>query len=280
MELWFTEKQLTDQEEASTVSFSVKIKEMLYRERTGFQEIAVFDTYEFGKMLVLDGIIQLTLADEFIYHEMITHVPLRAHPAPRSVLVVGGGDGGSVREISKYPAVERIVLAELDQKVIEVSRRFLPELGAAFSDPRVEVNIINGVDYVHSMKGVFDVVIVDSPDPLGPAEQLFGATFYQAVCEALTPDGIMVVQSESPFLNRRVVRQVCENIKQSFPGFYYYLAPVPTYPGSLWSFAVGSRQHNPLEQKNAFLPAGTRYYTPEVHQAAFVLPPIIRSIFG
>jgi spermidine synthase len=280
MELWFTEKQLTEGEEGATVCLSVRVKEILYREKTEFQEIAVFDTYEFGRMLVLDGIIQLTLADEFIYHEMIVHTPLRTHPAPRRVLIVGGGDGGSVREVSKYPQVESIVLAELDRKVIEASRRYLPELGSAFDDPRVEINIVNALEYVRANKSAFDVVIIDSPDPLGPAADLFGAAFYRDVYEALTPEGIMVAQSESPVLNRRLIRQIYENILQSFPAFYYYLSPVPTYPGGMWSFAIGSKRFSPLQPENDFLPEGTRYYTPQVHASAFTLPPFVQAIFS
>ncbi len=280
MELWFTEKQLTEGEAGAAVCLSVRIKAMLYREKTEFQEIAVFDTYEFGRMLVLDGIIQLTTADEFIYHEMIAHTPMRTHPAPQSVLIVGGGDGGTVREVSKYPQVERIVLAELDRKVIEASRRYLPELGSAFDDPRVEINIVNALEYVRANRSAFDVVIIDSPDPLGPAKDLFGATFYRDVFGTLTAEGIMVAQSESPVLNRQLIRQIHDNIRQAFPAFYYYLAPVPTYPGGLWSFAIGSKRPSPLRPENDFLPEGTRYYTPQIHMSALTLPPFIQAIFA
>lgn len=280
MELWFTEKQLTEGEENATVCLSVRVKEILYREKTEFQEIAVIDTYEFGRMLVLDGIIQLTIADEFIYHEMIAHTPMRTHPAPRRILIVGGGDGGTVREVSKYPLVERIVLAELDRKVIEASRRYLPQLGSAFDDPRVEINIVNALEYVRANRSAFDVVIIDSPDPLGPAKDLFGATFYRDVFESLTAEGIMVAQSESPVLNRQLIRQIYTNIRQAFPAFYYYLAPVPTYPGGLWSFAMGSKYHSPLQPENDFLPEGTRYYTPQIHRSAFTLPPFVQAIFA
>lgn len=279
MELWFTEKQLTEGEEGVTVCLSVKVKEMLCRERTEHQEIAVFDTYEFGRMLVLDGIIQLTEADEFIYHEMIAHVPLCTHPAPERVLVVGGGDGGTVRELCKHATVKQIVLAELDQKVVETSRKYLPALSSGFGDPRVELQFVNGVEYVGSVSDAFDVVIVDSPDPLGPAADLFGAAFYRAVARVLKRDGIMVAQCESPFLNRRLIRQVAETILQAFPYFYYYLAPVPTYPGGLWGFAMGSKEYDPRQPLNPFTPLSTGYYTPQIHQCALILPPFVREIF-
>ena len=278
MELWFTEKQLTE-EEISTVCLSVRIRDVLYREKTPLQEIAVFDTYEFGRMLVLDGIIQLTTADEFIYHEMIAHVPMRTHPSPENILIVGGGDGGTVREVSKYPGVQKITLAEIDQKVIETSRKYLPELGIAFDDPRVEIKIIDGVEYVRSLKNTFDVVIVDSPDPLGPAKDLFSADFYKDVFEALKPDGIMTIQCESPILNRKLTRRLYQSIKHAFPNFYYYLAPMPTYPSGLWSFAVGSKRYNPLQPQNDFTPGHTRYYSPQIHLSAFTLPPFIQDIF-
>lgn len=278
MELWFTEKQLTEGEEEATVCLSVRIKEVLHREKSPFQEIAVFDTYEFGRILVLDDIIQLTEADEFIYHEMLAHVPLCAHPGPERVLVVGGGDGGTVRELCKHPSVKQIVMAELDQRVVEASRSYLPALSSGFGDSRVEINFVDGTEYVRTRKDEFDVVIVDSPDPLGPAEALFGSEFYSDICSALKPDGIMAVQSESPVLNRQFIRELCERIKEIFPGFYYYLAPIPTYPGGLWSFAIGSKRHDPAQPQNSFIPGGTRYYTPEIHRAAFTLPPFVREI--
>jgi spermidine synthase len=278
MELWFTEHQFTDGE-ISTVSFSHRVKEVLHREKTAFQEIAVFDTYEFERMLVLDGILQLTVADEFIYHEMIAHVPLRTHPAPERVLIVGGGDGGTVREVCKHPGVRSVVLAELDRRVIEIAQKYLPELSASFGDPRVEINIVNGIEYVRAARDAFDVVIIDSPDPLGPARDLFGAAFYQDVCRALKADGIMVAQSESPFFNRAVIRQVFQNITRAFPHFYYYLAPVPTYQSGLWSFAMGSKRYDPLQPRNSFIPPATRYYTPQIHLSAFTLPPFIRELF-
>lgn len=278
MELWFTEKQLTEGEEDATVCLSVRIKEVLHREKTPFQEIAVFDTYEFGRILVLDDIIQLTGADEFIYHEMIAHVPLCTHPNPERVLVVGGGDGGTVREICKHPSVRQVVMAELDRKVVEASRKYLPALSAGFDDPRVEINYVDGTEFVRTRNDEFDVVIVDSPDPLGPAAALFGSEFYSNVYNALGQDGIMTVQSESPVLNRQFIRKISSRIKEIFPNFYYYLAPVPTYPGGLWSFAAGSKRYDPAQPRNSFIPEGTRYYTPAIHKAAFTLPPFVREI--
>lgn len=279
MDLWFTEKQLTEGTEGATVCLSVRIKTVLYREKSEYQEIAVFDTYEFGRMLVLDGIIQLTEADEFMYHEMLAHVPLCAHPAPERVLVVGGGDGGTVREICKHPGVRQVVLAELDPAVVAVSRAYFPGLNTGFADPRVEINYINGIDFVNSVREAFDVIIVDSPDPLGPAADLFGAKFYRGVSRALRPGGIMVAQCESPFLNRGLIRQVADHIRQAFPLFRYYLGPVPTYPGGLWGYAAGSKEHEPCQPGNPFIPSPTRYYTPEIQRCAFTLPPFVQSIF-
>lgn len=278
MELWFTEKQLTEKEE-NTVTFSVRIKDLLYRGSSEFQEIAVYDTYEFGRMLVLDNIIQLTEADEFIYHEMMAHIPLCAHPAPERVLVVGGGDGGTVREVCKHPGVRKVVLAELDPQVVEVSRKYLPTLSAALEDTRVEIEYGNGVEYAASQKDAFDIAIIDSPDPLGAASVLFEEKFYRAVFQALKDRGIMTAQCESPFYNRRFIRRVAHTLQGIFPYFKYYLAPVPTYPGGLWGFAAASRGLDPAEILNPFSPPGARYYTARIHQGAFQLPPFVRGIF-
>lgn len=272
MELWYTEKQTPN------VGFSCKIKETLYRSKTQFQEIAVLDTLQFGRMLVLDGMVQTTLVDEFIYHEMITHVPMRTHPCPIHVLIIGGGDGGAVREIAKYPEVSKITLVEIDGQVVEASRNYLPEISCSLQDPRVEIKILDGVEYIQSIKNSVDVIVVDSTEPIGPAVGLFGLPFYESICKALKEDGIMVVQTESPFFNADLIKGAYSRIKTIFPQCYLYLAPVPTYPGGYWSFMLGTKKYSPLQPEGNYLPPGMRYYTPEVHKSAFTLPHFVQEL--
>ena len=272
MELWYTEKQ------TSHLGFSCKIKETLYRAQTEYQEIAVLDTFQFGRMLVLDGMVQTTVADEFVYHEMIVHIPLRTHPYPRAVLVIGGGDGGAVREISRYPQVEKITLAEIDPRVVEASKRFLPELSSALDDSRLEIKIADGIEHIRSLQEAYDIIIVDSTEPVGPAVGLFASSFYEAVFRALKPEGILVAQTESPFFNAELIRTVFRRIKAVFPRTHLYLAPVPTYPGGLWSFTLGSKHHHPLEPQGRFVPQGARYYTPQIHDSSFSLPRFVQEL--
>ncbi|NMB34756.1 MAG: polyamine aminopropyltransferase [Firmicutes bacterium] len=272
MELWYTEKQTPN------LGFSCRIKETLCRVQTEYQEIAVLDTFQFGRMLVLDGMVQTTVADEFVYHEMIVHIPLRTHPCPRAVLVIGGGDGGAVREISKYPQVEIITLAEIDLQVVESSKRFLPELSSALDDLRLEIKIADGIEYIRSLQEAYDIIIVDSTEPVGPAEGLFDPSFYEAAFRALKPEGILVAQTESPFFNADLIRTAFRRIKAVFPRTHLYLAPVPTYPGGLWSFTLGSKHHHPLKPLGKLLPRDARYYTPKIHESSFSLPRFVQDL--
>ena len=272
MELWYTEKQTPH------LGLSCKIKETLYVTKTQYQELAVVDTLQFGRMLILDGMVQTTVADEFVYHEMIAHVPLATHPCPVDVLVIGGGDGGAVREIVKHPSVKKVILVEIDGQVIEAAKRFLPEISFALEDPRVEIKIADGIKFVHSQKDAFDVIIVDSTEPVGPAVGLFDISFYEAAYGALKEDGIFVAQTESPFFNADLIETVFRRIKKVFPGAYLYLASIPTYPSGLWSFTMGSKVYNPLEPQGKLIPRNTRYYTSQVHKSSFTLPPFVREL--
>jgi spermidine synthase len=275
MEFWFTEKQTTD------LGLSLRVRESLLVEQTPFQRLAVLDTYLYGRMLVLDGAIQTTEEDEFVYHEMITHVPLLTHPQPREVLVIGGGDGGTVREIVKHADVARVRLVEIDDRVVAAARRFLPGLSQALDNPRAEVIITDGAAYVRAMRGACDVVIVDSTDPVGPAVKLFEADFYQSVYDALTPEGLFVAQSKSPYLDRDLIREVLGIIRSIFPIALLYTAAIPTYPSGLWSFVLGSKLHHPLTfDEGRAKKLATRYYSSEIHRAAFILPRQIRGDLG
>ncbi|MFX4261524.1 polyamine aminopropyltransferase [Pelotomaculum propionicicum] len=273
MNLWFTEQQTKD------MRISVRVKQILHREETPFQSLAVLDTDQFGRMLVLDNIIQTNIADEFVYHEMITHVALNTHADPKKVLVIGGGDGGAVREIIKHQSVEKAVHCEIDGAVIEASRRFLPEISCALDDHRVEIIVDDGIKHVKENKNTYDVIMVDSTDPIGPAVGLFSADFYRDIFASLKEDGIFVAQTESPFFNRDLIPGLYQDISGIFPVTRLYLAVIPTYPGGLWTFTMGSKKYDPLKVDISRIPPmDTRYYSPAVHQTCLVLPPFVREL--
>ncbi len=267
MELWFTEKQ------DDNFSISYRVRETLHVEQTPFQHLAVLDTVPFGRALVLDGIIQTSVVDEYIYHEMINQVPLNTHPNPKRVLIIGGGDGGSMREANKHPLVEKITQVEIDERVIAASRKYLPEMSCGFDAPNGEVVITDGVKFVAENKNTFDVIIIDSPDPIGPAVGLFSAEFYRSVGEALKDDGLFVAQTESPYFMPDFIADLNKTIGSIFPIARTYWGCVPTYPGSFWSFTMGSKKYDPLEVRPEDIPDyPTKYYTPAIHKAAFALP--------
>ncbi len=265
MDLWFTERQ------NDSVALSLRITRTVHREQTAYQDLAVLESPHVGRVLALDGCVMTTDMDEFVYHEMIAHVPLCTHPDPRTVLVVGGGDGGTVREVLKHPSVQSVTLAEIDEGVVEASRRFLPRLSVALDDPRCRVQIGDGAEHVKAHPRAYDVVICDSTDPVGPGTVLFSPEFYASVFDALSEDGVFCAQTESPFFRPDLIARVLGSLRASFPIVRLYLATVPTYPGALWSFALASKGRDPLADART-VPLDTRYYTPEIHRAAFVLP--------
>lgn len=268
MNTWFSELQTPE------VSLGLKVKSVLWQEKTPYQELAVLETLSYGRMLVLDGAVQTTIRDEFVYHEMITHVPLTLHPHPRKVAVIGGGDGGAIREILKHPSVEEAHLIEIDERVVEASRRFLPEISEALEDGRAQVHLTDGIRWVKEARD-FDLIIIDSTDPVGPAEGLFMPEFYRSIYEALSEDGMMVAQSESPFLEPDIIQRVMAGVSQSFPVARLYLASVPTYPSGLWSFTLGSKE-TLAEPRAVSFP--TRYWTPEIQHSCFVLPRFVEEL--
>ncbi|HZK18606.1 MAG TPA: polyamine aminopropyltransferase [Clostridia bacterium] len=271
--LWFTEKQ------DKGLAIGCEVLKTLHSETTPYQKIAVYDTVQFGRMLTLDGIIQTTINDEFFYHEMITHVPLTTHPKPRKVLVIGGGDGGTIREIVKHKFVEEATLVEIDRRVVEVSKEYLPEISCALEHPKVEVLFKDGIKHIEDHKNFYDVVIVDSTDPIGPAVGLFSKEFYRAVFGALREDGLFVAQTESPFFDKDFVSRVYRDIGDVFPIARLYLSVVPTYPGGFWGFTMGSNVHDPAnyDRKRA-QDLKTRYYSPDIHEKALALPPFVQDL--
>ena len=279
VELWFHDSM----EMAHGFRTSIKIKDVLCHYRSRFQEIAIFETEKLGRMLVLDDITMLTEFDEFAYHEMIVHVPLLVHPKPAKILVIGGGDGGTVREILKHPEVEHVQVCEIDEEVINACREFLPSLASSFNDPRVEILYQDGARFVTRHPRTYDVVIVDSTDPIGPGQILFQREFYEAMKGALTEDGIAVTQCESMYLHKDVIKGVSSFARGLYPILGYYYTLVPTYPSGLIGFFFCSMKYDPLtppsQERVAHL-KDLRYYTPEVHRAAFTLPRFGADLLG
>jgi spermidine synthase len=271
MELWISELQTPN------LKISCRTSQTLREESTPYQELAVVVTETYGRMLLLDGAIQTTEKDEFVYHEMITQVAINSHPHPDHVVIIGGGDGGALRDVVKNSAVKKGTLVDIDERVIQASRDFFPELSCSFSHPKSEVLVADGLAFIKEHKNSFDIVIVDSTDPVGPAVQLFSQSFYQDVFDALKEDGMLVVQSESPFLNADIIRMAFGGISKAFPLTRLYLANVPTYPSGLWSFTIGSKKYDP-ETIHHTEELNWKYYTPDVHKAAFKLPPFVKEI--
>lgn len=271
---WFIEKH------TPSAGLTLAVGERLFDRQSQFQHIEVLDTLEYGRMLLLDGFVMLTDRDEFVYHEMIVHPALLTHGDPRRVLVIGGGDGGTVREALRHETVERVTLVEIDAEVIETSRRFFPALSAGLDDPRVAIECQDGFAYLEHHPGAFDAIIVDSIDPVGEAAKLFTSAFYARVKAALRPAGIAVFQTESPFYNGEVLAQAVDRLSPFFAHVAPFLAHVPTYPSGLWSFTCASQGADPrtviLEREPPFL-ADLRYFNFRVFQAAFALPNYIQQ---
>jgi spermidine synthase len=265
------------------VALSIEIEETLFSERTPYQKIEVFKTRTCGNMLVLDGIIQATEMDEFAYQEMMAHLPMFAHPAPRNVLVVGGGDGGVLRELAKHETVERMDICEIDETVIEVSKKWLSGMAVGYDDPRVEVIVADGMEYVESVSEKYDVIVVDSSDPIGPGEALFQKPFYEALKGALKPGGIVSTQAESFFLHPGVAGPLMALARSLFPRAGYAYMLVPTYPGGNIGACVASLGRDPItpcRKPSKEVQKTLRYYNPAIHEASFVLPENGSRLFG
>ncbi|HEY8444334.1 MAG TPA: polyamine aminopropyltransferase [Clostridia bacterium] len=278
MELWFSEKH------TKNVQFSIKIDKQLFSEKTEHQRIDVFESVDFGRCLVLDGSIMFTEKDEFVYHEMIVHPALAVHPNIKSVLVIGAGDGGVVRELCQYSTIESIDLVEIDQMLIYAAKKFLPHSSYMLSDKRVNIIISDGLKFVRKCEDKYDLIIVDSPDPYGPAEPLFTKEFYGNCYKALKEDGIMVNQHESPFYepDAEAMQKVHKNIYKTFEICRVYQAHIPSYPSGHWLFGFASKKYHPLkdlkeDQWNS-LGIKTKYYNINLHKGAFYLPNYVTEL--
>jgi spermidine synthase len=272
VELWYTE------EHTPAVRFSIKVNEQLLSKKSPFQQIDVFDSKEFGRFFTLDGLMMLTEKDEFIYHEMITHIPMATNPAIKKVLVIGGGDGGTVRELSRYETIELIEMVDIDEMVVDVCREYLPFTSCCLGDERVRLYFEDGLKFIRSRENSYDLIIVDSTDPFGPGEGLFTREFYGNCLKALTDDGILVNQHENPYYEyySHAMRRAHSRIKELFPVCRVYQAHIPTYPSGHWLFGFASKKFDPLKDLDAKTwntrGLDTRYYNTDLHIGAFALP--------
>jgi len=276
---WFSETLYPDFRQ------SLKIDEILYEGRTAFQDAMIFRNSRFGRVLTLDGVVQTTEGDEFCYHEMIAHVPLVAHGEARRVLIIGGGDGGVLREVLRHP-VDQAVMIELDETVVNICRDFMPGLSAgAFDNPRGDVRFMDGIKFVAETDEKFDVIIVDSTDPVGPGEVLFTQEFYAGCARCLTDRGVLVTQSGVTFMQDGETARTHRRLKSLFTDASLYISQVPTYAAGFMTFGWGCHSPEPrqtsvaeITRRVARLDLGARYYTPEIHVASFALPGYIDKL--
>ena len=278
MEFWFTERHTSD------VNYSIRVDRQLYSGRSEFQRIDVFESAQFGRFLTLDGYMMLTERDEFIYHEMITHVPMAVNPKAQNILVIGAGDGGVVRELCRYPTIEHMDLVEIDPLVVEVCKKYLPQTACRLDDERVSIYYEDGLKFVRRKNNEYDLIIVDSTDPFGPGEGLFTKEFYGNCFKALKENGIMVNQHESPFFEEDAIamQRAHRRIVESFPVSRVYQAHIPTYPSGHWLFGFASKKFHPTHDLDAvkweILGLKTRYYTTRLHSGAFALPAYVEQL--
>ncbi len=278
MELWFSEKH-TD-----NVELKIKVKQQLYSKKSYYQQIDILDTYEFGRILVLDGYIMLTEKDEYVYHEMVTHVPMAVNPDVKNVLVIGAGDGGTLRELCRYDTIEHIDMVEIDELVVEVCKRYLPQTACCFNDERLDLHIGDGLKYVRYKENEYDIIIVDSTDPFGPGEGLFTKEFYGRCFTALTDKGILINQHESTYYDSYVdmVQRTHKRISANFPVSMVYQTHIPTYPSGQWLFGFASKNLHPVydiqEDRWNALGLKTKYYNTELHKGCFALPNDVKEV--
>lgn len=278
MDLWYSEKH-TD-----NVKYSIRIDKQLYGATSEFQRIDIFYSQELGIVLTLDGYIMVTEKDEFVYHEMITHPAFAVNPEIKNVLVIGAGDGGTVRELTKYSGIENIDMVEIDRMVVEACKEYLYKTACKLDDPRVNIFYEDGLKFVRTKQDEYDLVIIDSTDPFGPGEGLFTKEFYGNCYNALRRNGIMINQHESPFYanDAKAASRMHKRIKQIFPKSFVYQAHIPTYPSGHWLFGFSSKTFDPIldikanEWNNLELTA--KYYNTDLHKGSFALPTYVKEL--
>ena len=272
MEFWYTEEHSED------TRFSNRVDKQLYSAKSDFQRIDVFESKEFGRFLTLDGLMMVTEKDEFIYHDMIVHIPMAANPNIKKVLVIGAGDGGTVRELTRYDSIEKIDMVEIDAMVVEACRKFIPQTASKLDDPRVTLFFEDGLKFVRDKVSAYDLIIVDSTDPFGPGEGLFTKEFYGNCYKALTAEGILVNQHECPYYDSyaKSMKRAHDRIVELFPIAKVYQAHIPTYPSGHWLFGFASKKIDPIADLDAArwnsLGLKTKYYNTELHKGCFAIP--------
>ena len=278
MELWYTENH------SKEAKFSIKVEKQLYSGKSDFQRIDVFETNEFGKFFTLDGLVMITEKDEFIYHDMIVHVPMATNPGIKKVLVIGAGDGGTVRELVRYKSIEKIDMVEIDKLVVDVCREYFPNSTSGLDDERVSLYFEDGLKFVSEKRNEYDLIIVDSTDPIGPGEGLFTSVFYENCYKALTKEGILVNQHESPFYEdyQKSMQRAHKRIHEFFPISKVYQVHIPTYASGHWLFGFASKSIDPVKGLNEdnwnALGLETGYYNTEIHKASFALPNYVKKL--
>lgn len=280
VELWYTE------EHTENVRFSIKVNQHLYSAQSDFQRIDIMESFEFGRFLTLDGCMMLTEKDEFIYHEMMVHVPMAVNPKVKKVLVIGGGDGGAVRELCRYPEIEAIDLVEIDEMVVKACKQYLQQTACSLEDPRVHIYYEDGLKFIRRMENHYDLIIVDSTDPFGPGEGLFTREFYGNCYKALTAQGILVNQHESPYYKTyaQSLKKAHERIAGHFSMTKLYNAHIPTYPSGNWVFGFASKGFDPIRDLNEAeweaLGIETQYYNTDIHKGCFAMPNYVKKLLN
>ena len=278
MELWFSENH------TNNVKYSIRVSKQLYSATSEFQRIDIFYSEEFGNILTLDGFLMVTEKDEFIYHEMITHPAFAVNPNIKNVLVIGAGDGGTIRELTKYDGIKNIDMAEIDKMVVDACREYLDKTACKLDDNRVNIFYEDGLKFVRKKKDEYDLIIIDSTDPFGPGEGLFTKEFYGNCYNALHDDGILINQHESPFFSNdaEAASRMHKRIKQIFPKCFVYQAHIPTYPSGHWLFGFASKIYEPVADLKDFewnnKDIQTKYYNTELHKGCFALPNYVKKI--
>ena len=273
-DVWFTERHLN----STAVSF--RVEKVLFSDKSPFQHVSIIETTALGKMLLNDGMVMLSERDEFVYHEMIAHVPLFAHGKAKKVLVIGGGDGGTAREILRHEQIEKCIMVEIDEMVVRACREHIPSVATDFDHPKFELHIEDGVKYMHESEEIFDIIIIDSTDPVGPTTPLFSEEFYCDVMKRLAPDGIVVSQAESPWYDAKTQQGLVQILANVFPRVYVYNFSNLSYPGGSWSFSFATSSQFPFPED-----LGVRigkanlkfqYYNENIHKGAFYLPTFVQ----
>ncbi len=271
-ELWLSEFS------SDNLKLSMRVKNFLHSEKTEYQELLIADTYEYGRVLMLDGAYQLTERDEFTYSEMMAHVPLCAHKNPEKVLIIGGGDGAIMREVLKHDCVKKCTLIDIDKRVAECSQKFLPFAGNSFNNPRADFKCMDAMKFIKETDERFDVVIIDSTDPVDFAAGLFQSPFYADVKKIMNDDAMLSELTESPFIDKKLMCQAINEMRKIFPIVKMYWGVVPTYPSGMWTYGLSSMKDDPSvpvrDVKN------TKWYTNEIHKNSFVLPPFLKELIN